>query len=345
MSVAMLCADLHIYCCPTCRQKLTISEGLRQGEDRVASGQLTCQACQATYAISHGIPRFVPQENYSQSFGFQWKRHCRTQLDKFNGTTLSAERFWEGTQWSPNLDGQTLLEAGSGAGRFTQIALDAGATVWSFDYSNAVEANAANNGIHDRLHLFQGDLYAIPLPIASFDKVFCFGVLQHCPDVKRAFLSLLPYLKLGGDIAVDIYDWDRRNPSKWQSLYWVRQKTATMNPRILYRWVQWFYPGLLLLHRAVSSRVGSAIRRRLPLVREIRGRLVPIQDYRIVYQERMSAAMIREWSILDTFDLLSPRYDQPQKLNDVESWFHEADLTNVCVRHGGNGVIGTGTKP
>lgn len=311
----------------------------------VTNGQLTCQSCQASYVIKKGIPRFVPKENYSQSFGFQWKRHYRKQLDKFNGTTLSAERFWESTRWNSNLDGQTILEAGSGAGRFTQIALDAGATVWSFDYSDAVEANHANNGSHEGLHLFQGDLYAIPLPPASFDKVFCFGVLQHCPDVKKAFLSLLPFLKAGGDIAVDFYDWDRRNPSTRQVLYWVRQKTATMDPGTLYRWVRWLFPGLLLLHRAVSSRVGSAIRRRLPLVRSIRGPLVPIQDYRTVYQDRMSPAMIREWSILDTFDLLSPRYDQPQRLKDVESWFHEAGLTNVCVWHGGNGVIGTGKKP
>lgn len=273
----MLQTEVQTYRCPICRWTL-----------RLANDQLSCTGCQATYPVRHGIPRFVPQENYSQSFGFQWRRHCCTQLDSFTGTTLSADRFWESTQWPRDLTGQTIQEAGSGAGRFTEIALEAGATVWSFDYSDAVDANAVNNGRHSRLHLFQGDLYAIPLPPASFDKVFCFGVLQHCPDVKRAFMSLIPMLKPGGHLAVDFYDWDRRNPATRQMLYWTRPYTATMTPRPLYRVVRGLYPSLLLLRRALSSRVGAAIRRRLPLIKHIQGSLVPIQDYRAVYCDRLS---------------------------------------------------------
>jgi 2-polyprenyl-3-methyl-5-hydroxy-6-metoxy-1,4-benzoquinol methylase len=74
---------------------------------------------------------------------------------------------------------------GSGAGRFTQILLRSGAQVFSGDYSSAV----AN------LNLFQGDIYHLPVPEAHFDKVFCYGVLQHTPDVKKAFMSLVPYVK------------------------------------------------------------------------------------------------------------------------------------------------------
>ena len=57
-----------------------------------------------------------------------------------------------------------VLEAGSGAGRFTEILLKYGAVVDSFDYSSAVEANAKNNGHHDNLVLVQADIRKMPFP-------------------------------------------------------------------------------------------------------------------------------------------------------------------------------------
>ena len=82
------------------------------------------------------------------------------------------------------------MEAGSGAGRFTEVLLQTGAEVFSFDYSNAVEANLSNNGEKLNLHLFQGDILNIPFPEEYFDKVICLGVLQHTPDPEKAFISL-----------------------------------------------------------------------------------------------------------------------------------------------------------
>jgi SAM-dependent methyltransferase len=99
------------------------------------------------------------------------------------------------------------LEVGSGAGRFTQIVLDyTKANLYSIDYSDAVSANYRNNAHHgDRLHLFQASIYEMPFPDNSFDKVFCFGVLQHTPDFKKSVKSLIDKAKPGGEIAVDFY--------------------------------------------------------------------------------------------------------------------------------------------
>ncbi|MEI2748908.1 MAG: methyltransferase domain-containing protein [Ferruginibacter sp.] len=56
-----------------------------------------------------------------------------------------------------------MLEVGSGAGRFTQIALDhTKANLYSVDYSNAVEANYKNNGPNQRLKLYQASVYELP---------------------------------------------------------------------------------------------------------------------------------------------------------------------------------------
>ena len=90
-------------------------------------------------------------------------------------------------------------------GRFTQIALETGAEVFSFDLSSAIEANFKNNTDAAKVHIFQASIYKIPLRREAFDKIFCMGVLQHCPDVKRAFMSLIPFLRRGGEIAADVY--------------------------------------------------------------------------------------------------------------------------------------------
>ncbi|MEW5815990.1 MAG: methyltransferase domain-containing protein, partial [Spirochaetota bacterium] len=174
---------LDILRCPSCQGKIELQvHGLTESMGEIAEGALACSDCLLTFPIRNYIPRFVPAENYASSFGFQWSKHARTQLDKFSGLNISRNRFFKVTGWPEKMNGQVILEAASGAGRFTQIALETGAIMFSFDYSTAVDRNLENNGLHPNLHLFQADIYKIPFKRESFDKAFCFGVLQHCPN-------------------------------------------------------------------------------------------------------------------------------------------------------------------
>ena len=91
------------------------------------------RAAPTTVPIVRNIPRFVPSESYASSFGFQWNHFDRIQIDKFMHNDLSRDRFNATTGWPPHLDGQRILEAGCGAGRFTQLALETDAEVVSFD--------------------------------------------------------------------------------------------------------------------------------------------------------------------------------------------------------------------
>ena len=93
----------------------------------IAEGSLACSSCHTTIPILQNIPRFVPSESYASSFGFQWNRFDRLQVDKFMNNDLSRDRFYKTTGWSDRLEGQRILEAGCGAGRFTDLALKAGA--------------------------------------------------------------------------------------------------------------------------------------------------------------------------------------------------------------------------
>jgi len=42
----------------------------------------------------------------------------------------------------------------------------------------------------------------MPFPNNSFDKVFCFGVLQHTPDFDASIKVLIEKAKPGGEIVV-----------------------------------------------------------------------------------------------------------------------------------------------
>src|SRR5271155_3778907 len=192
-------ATLSYYRCISCDHEAMTYDSDKRVDREFIPESLRCQNCSAVYQIIDGIPRFVSSDNYAQSFGFQWNTHEKTQLDSYSGRPISEKRLFDVTGWPTEMSGQVVLEAGSGAGRFTECLLQTGATVFSFDYSSAVEANARNNGSSEHLFLFQADMRNIPLQRAAFDKVMCLGVLQHTPAPRECFRCLAEMVRPGGE--------------------------------------------------------------------------------------------------------------------------------------------------
>jgi SAM-dependent methyltransferase len=271
----------------------------------------------------------VDQENYAKSFGFQWNIHQKTQLDSSTGLPVSRKRLLDATGWPPRMAGERILEAGSGAGRFTECLLTTGADVFSFDYSAAVDANWCNNRQSDRLQLFQGDLRKIPLERQSFDKVMCLGVLQHTPDPGLAFRCLAEMVRPGGELVIDVYRKDFLAPFQWK--YVLRPLTKRIPKQTLYKVISRVVPLLLTVAKKMRSIAGSA-----------GARLVPIVEYSHL---GLSKEQNEQWAILDTFDMYSPAYDQPQSRETIERWFSGAGFVNIFVGDGPNGLVGKGTRP
>ena len=124
------------------------------------------------------------------------------------------------------------MEFGCGPGALTSIALETGATLISFDASNSVEQNYKENGNHENLLIVQADLRQMPFPNLAFDKIFCFGVLQHTPNPKESLMQLVAKLKPGGEVVSDIYTFPPApHPYRglMQTKYFVRRFTADMN--------------------------------------------------------------------------------------------------------------------
>lgn len=282
--------------------------------------------------IRKGIPRFVEGKNYADSFGFQWNRFRSTQLDSHTGKPFTSDRFWKNTKWKvEDLHSKTVLEVGSGAGRFTEIFLQTGAKVVSFDFSNAVDANLSNNSRNGDLFLFQGDLFNIPFNEEYFDFVFCYGVLQHTPDPERAFAEISKKLKPGGRISIDIYHRDGKI-RPWKSKYLWRPVTTRMNPERLHNFLRWFIPKWLPFDTVIKC---------IPVFRNYLGAIVPCWNY---FYLDLPKKMKVEWAIMDTFDALAAKYDIPVTLKDVDQWFKNSGYKNYEVFKGGNGIVGNGTK-
>ncbi len=158
------------------------------------------------------------------------------------------------------MDGVRILEAGSGAGRFTEVLLRTGADVYSFDYSSAVDANYANNGGAENLSLFQGNIFNIPFAERSFEKVFCLGVIQHTPDPELAFKSLARQVKPGGELVIDVYT--KRLVSLLHWKYFLRPITTRMDKKQLYRFICSVVPLLLpitIALRKAGGRFGAKL--------------------------------------------------------------------------------------
>jgi len=300
--------NASLFRCPNCA-----------AEVQREPNEFACPSCKNHFPIFNGVPRFVPRENYAANFGLQWNHFRRTQLDSHSGLPLSRKRFLDETGWTDSiLTGKQVLDAGCGAGRFAEIALSLGAEVVAIDYSSAVDACAANLTPNPRLTVAQADIYALPFARESFFCIYSLGVLQHTPDVKRALLTLIRFLKPGGLLTVDLYP---RNWSRWlHPRVWLRPITTRMDVMRLFPIVERWTPRLLRVSRGVSA---------VPVVGPFLRRLVPVANYEGVYP--LSPSQMEEWAVLDTYDWLAPRFDQPQSPATLRAWLEEAGLENVEV--------------
>lgn len=309
---------LDLLACPRCGGSLAVTSGQRSSDESIEEGTLRCAGCSGEYPVVRGIPRFVSGDNYASSFGDEWRLHSRTQLDSVVGTTITKDRFFRQTNWPRDLRGDLILEIGAGAGRFTEVVLETGAEVVSVDISSAIEVARENNSGSDVLHAVQADMFSLPFKPGIFDKIFCFGVIQHTPNPRGAFESLPRFAKQGGEVIIDVYALERMTP--FNPRYVIRPVTKRIPRALLYRFISLAVPVLLPI---------KSFLRRVPVFGRYVAGIIPVANYIGTYP--LTPAQHVEWSILDTFDALSPQYDDPQSLERVQAWFDGSELVRTRI--------------
>lgn len=313
---------LDILACPTCRSAFVCSDSEVDRDGLVVSGILECRGCGNKYPIEAGIPRFVGRDNYAASFGYQWQEFKFDQVDAFSGATLSGQRFFSETGWEPgDLRGQWILDAGCGAGRFLDVASRAGAEVVGVDISDAVDVSVVTMKDRPNVHLVQASLYELPFRTGALDGCYCIGVIQHTPDPEAALAALPRLLKPGGRIAVTIYE---RKP--WTFLnakYLLRPLTRRLPGKVLLHAIRLLMPILFPLTDVLF---------RLPVLWRLLAFAIPVANY--VHMTDLTRAQRYQWAVLDTFDMLAPRYDRPVTHEEAERALAGAGI--VKLRRLGN---------
>ncbi len=305
-------------------------------DGRIRSGVLTDG--EYSYPIIDYIPRFVPYDNYCSSFTLEWEKHPDILYGKYSNYSAYEERFHKETRWEGDLRGEVILEAGCGPGAFTRYALETGATVVSFDASRGVEKSHEMNGKNDNCCILQASIYEMPFPDNFFDRIFCFGVLQHTPDPRGSLRALVSKLKPGGQLACDIYSVPPSHhpyTGLLKTKYFLRRFTRGKEPNKLYRLIS-HYVGVMWPITRVMRRIpkyGIQINRKF---------LFDDYDTRLTNMDRK---LHKEFARLDIFDMLSPAYDLPSTVEELGKWYQLAGLDSVEVHFGYNGIEGRGRKP
>jgi len=266
--------------------------------------RLTC-SCGQVLQFVNGVLSLTTEGNYALSFGEQWSQFATTQIDSVNGANVSEDRFFSETGWTKSeLMNAVVLDFGCGSGRFTEIAARYAKFVISVDLSDAVFAFPKQMTEKTNILRIHGDIRFLPLNFSVVTHAFSIGVLQHTPRPYETLESLVRPLASGTKFAFTAYG--RKWFTKLQAKYILRPITKRLNRvrllknlRII---LKYSYSPLLIL---------SAI----PVLGKFLKFVLPISLYPEL-RHRLSRDQIFELMLLDTFDALTPMYDNPLSLRE-----------------------------
>lgn len=280
--------------------KLVVAEEDVDGE--IKTGSL--RAADRVYPIRNYVPRFVDDDLYVATFSRQRRlvrQHFETYRRDFNETE-AAELFVESTGFDlSSVDGLTL-DAGCGYGRFLRVLNDAGGEVIGVDLSgDSVDLAFEFVGRSEHAHIVQADLGKLPFRRGQFRRIFSIGVLHHTPDTRASFERLLPYLGEGAEIAIWVYNPERKIASnRW------RKVTTKLPLGLVYAWC--------IINEAVFAPV-----RTLPRGGGLFSSIVPGNSLGKPFWMR----------VLSNFDDLTPRFAHTHTQVEVNEWFAAAGLADI----------------
>ncbi len=286
------------------------------------------------YTVRLNIPRIVASEsNYADAFGEQWKQFRTTQLDSHSGITISRDRLHRclGADLVRGLqqkDKANILEAGCGAGRFTEILLNLpAAIVTSTDLSSAVEPNQENFPQSSRHRIIQCDINALPFSPQQYDVVVCLGVVQHTKSPEQSIASLYAQVKPGGWLVIDHYTHMLSRYTKITANLLrpvLKRMPADSGMRVTEKITRLFFP----LHRATRhSRLGQILL----------SRISPLATYYHTIPE-LSDRQQYEWALLDTHDGLTDYYKRLRTGPQLQKTLEGLGAENVSWVKAGNGI-------
>jgi SAM-dependent methyltransferase len=219
-------------------------------------------------------------------------------------------RMWERITAveASDLHGAVIGDFGCGPGRFVEVVRRKHGRVIALDLSDAVEVARANFRGDPDVLICQADVLEPPLKEESLDGAFSIGVLHHTPDPRRRFEKLVRCVKTGGWVAISVYGkggyYDSPSVRLWRRIFRTLWPVFGHYPPLAYAYVTTF--ALRPLSRIPL--IGLALRGLFPFVR--------LPDVR--------------WSLLDTYDSVTPAYQSAHESDEVLEWFRGCGLADIA---------------
>lgn len=143
------------------------------------------------------------------AFDDEWSRY--RDVGTADQSDLFAQYFdlMPGSSFSAD---QTVLDAGSGAGRWAFEVARRGPRVVAVDLGRSIEVTRANTP-SERVACVQADLAALPLADGAVDWAYSLGVLHHTRAPEIALANVVDAVRPGGTVLLYLYyALDQRGP-------------------------------------------------------------------------------------------------------------------------------------
>jgi len=270
------------------------------------------------YPIVRGIPRFAgfkDDKNYTHSFGYQWNKWSKIQFDSKNigkpmeGHTL---KMWDRITHitAPDLQRSVIVDFGCGSGRLIETIRQKNGIAIGFDLSDAVEAGGEIFSQDENALICQADILHSPIRPSSVDGVFSIGVLHHTKDAKIGFDEMVKCLKSGGWIAVSLYSPGGYYDSFFVNIY--RKIFKTLWP------IFGHYPPLIYSYTTIYLLRPIL---RIPILRTLVRPFFSFFPFIDIPDT--------QWSVLNTFDSVTPSNQYAFSTYQVFQWFKSAGLREI----------------
>src|SRR5208337_2854717 len=291
---------------PQTRTPLHLVAEEQHGE-MVVTGKLL-NGTGAIYPIVRSIPRFAgfDENTHVRNFGYQWNRWPRVQFEDENvGRPMAGhtKSMWERiVGMADELKGAMVIDFGCGSGRFVDVCRKKGAKVIGLDLSGAVESAGRSFAGDPDVLICQADILRCPIKNDLADGAFSIGVLHHTPDPAQGFAEMARTTRAGGFLAVSVYG---------QEGYYTANSVGFYRKVFKVLWpVFRHYPPLLFTYMTVY---GLDFLLKIPVLKRI---FAPLRSF-FPY----IALPDRRWSILDTFDSVTPTHQSGHSIYEVFQWF------------------------
>lgn len=321
---------VDILCCPKTGAALTLDVQEEFSDGSVKTGVLHSVSGQNTYPIVRGVPRFVGEEHYAQSFGYEWRKWSRVQFESENvGRPMAGhtEKMFDAiTGFTPELlKDKLVVEFGCGPGRFLDVVRRRGGIAVGIDMSMAVEPARENFKGDANVLIVQGDILNPPFRKGVFDAGYSIGVFHHTPDPALALKELSRAVKRDGVVACCVYPkqglYDSPAVATFRKIHNAIKPLFGNKPALAYSYFSAYvlYP---LFSRLRKTARGA--------------RLVAYLENNMLVNVSIPDP---KWRVLDVFDAITPRFASTHTSDEVESWFRTANCHTLTPRPWGPTVF------